>query len=341
MITKSEAFRAAANKINRGELGPEFFTLGISTSALFDMRTANEILRTEGEANYKAHMNTEEPLGAGAALYFVNKLLHLNQTGKILVNMKIVSHNHPFAAQRIHHSMVHHGLTFKDRPGMRQGLGEVYTSGKPVTPTLLKNFGVDLFLSNHETEVKNALQAGQAAGLVVAEPPAYAPSPDLNTIRFSFDFDRVWGLRYGKPGDEDAHLDGDDYYKQYGLWKYKERELGLPSHPAEPGPLAKFAMQANQLRHYLRTNPEEGANVEIGLVTANTGVVLHRTANTLREWDIEPDYMMGVGGVALKGPHLAEWGADIFFDDSSRHVESARPYTLAVLVPHVTREPTP
>jgi 5'-nucleotidase len=58
------------------------------------------------------------------------------------------------------------------------------------------------------------------------------------------------------------------------------------------------------------------------LVTAR-GVPAHaRVIHTLRHWDIRVDEAIFAAGCP-KGPLLAAFGADIFFDDTRKNIDSA------------------
>ena len=56
-----------------------------------------------------------------------------------------------------------------------------------------------------------------------------------------------------------------------------------------------------------------------------------RVIHTLRGWGIRIDESVFLDG-ADKGPFLEAFGADIFFDDQTRHVESAGRYVNAAHV---------
>ena len=54
---------------------------------------------------------------------------------------------------------------------------------------------------------------------------------------------------------------------------------------------------------------------------------------TLRHWGVRLDEALFLGG-RDKGPFLEAFGADLFFDDSSHNIESARRHVAAGHVPH-------
>jgi 5'-nucleotidase len=53
----------------------------------------------------------------------------------------------------------------------------------------------------------------------------------------------------------------------------------------------------------------------------------------LRHWGIRIDEALFLAGMD-KGPFLEAFGADIFFDDQSKHCESARQHVATCHVPH-------
>ena len=58
-----------------------------------------------------------------------------------------------------------------------------------------------------------------------------------------------------------------------------------------------------------------------------------RVIRTLRHWGIRIDEALFLAGMD-KGPFLHAFGADIFFDDQSKHCESARMHVATCHVPH-------
>jgi len=69
------------------------------------------------------------------------------------------------------------------------------------------------------------------------------------------------------------------------------------------------------------------------LVTARSAPAHERAIRTLMDWRINVDEAMFLGGLA-KGPFLREFRPDFYFDDQTRHVESASLHVSAGHVPH-------
>ena len=62
--------------------------------------------------------------------------------------------------------------------------------------------------------------------------------------------------------------------------------------------------------------------IRTALVTARSAPAHERAIRTLMDWNIEVDEAMFLGGLP-KGEFLREFEPDFFFDDQTRHVESA------------------
>ena len=73
--------------------------------------------------------------------------------------------------------------------------------------------------------------------------------------------------------------------------------------------------------------------IRTALVTARSAPAHERVIRTLRAWNIRIDEALFLGGLD-KGEFLRAFGADIFFDDQTRHVESAALHVSAGHVPH-------
>ena len=84
--------------------------------------------------------------------------------------------------------------------------------------------------------------------------------------------------------------------------------------------------------------PGEDAPIRTALVTARSAPAHERVIRTLREWGVRLDEALFLGGRA-KGPFLAAFGADIFFDDSAHNIDSARLHVAAGHVPHGVANP--
>ena len=90
-------------------------------------------------------------------------------------------------------------------------------------------------------------------------------------------------------------------------------ELPLPDGPFKPLLAALHRLQqAGSPKMRIRT----------ALVTARSAPAHERAIRTLMDWHIEVDEAMFLGGLP-KGEFLREFEPDFFFDEQTRHVESA------------------
>jgi 5'-nucleotidase len=62
--------------------------------------------------------------------------------------------------------------------------------------------------------------------------------------------------------------------------------------------------------------------IRTALVTARSAPAHERAIRTLMDWGLEVDEAMFLGGLD-KGPFLKSFEPDFFFDDQTRHCESA------------------
>ena len=84
--------------------------------------------------------------------------------------------------------------------------------------------------------------------------------------------------------------------------------------------------------------PPEEPLIRTALMTARSAPAHERVIRTLRSWDIRIDEALFLGGMD-KGTFLKAFKADIFFDDQSRHCESASKHVPTGHVPQgVTNE---
>jgi 5'-nucleotidase len=99
-----------------------------------------------------------------------------------------------------------------------------------------------------------------------------------------------------------------------------------------PGPFKPLleALHRLQLADDLNKVPMQ---VRTALVTARSAPAHERAIRTLMDWNIDVDEAMFLGGMD-KGPFLREFEPDFYFDDQTRHVQSAGAHVPAGHVPH-------
>ena len=136
------------------------FMIGISSRALFDLEEENAIFESQGVEAYVDYQiaHEKEVLAPGAAFSLIQAFLALNrERDSRQIEVVIMSKNSADAALRIFHSIEYYGLDIT-----RAAL----TGGGAIAP-YLRAYGVDLYLSFNAEEVKNALQSGIAAGVLL------------------------------------------------------------------------------------------------------------------------------------------------------------------------------
>ena len=67
---------------------------------------------------------------------------------------------------------------------------------------------------------------------------------------------------------------------------------------------------------------EAPMRVRTALVTARSAPAHERAVRTLMDWNVQVDEAFFLGGLD-KGPFLREFEPDFFFDDQTRHCDSA------------------
>jgi 5'-nucleotidase len=289
--------------------------VAISSRALFDLGESHALFEREGLDAYVRYQvaREDEVLAPGIAFPLVEKLLRLNRLGADLPRVEVIllSRNSGDTGLRIFNSIEHYGLDI---------IRAAFTSGASTYP-YAKAFGADLFLSANAEDVSRALATGMAAATIL---PAKAPERRHEELRIAFDGDAVI---FGDESERISHEEGIDAFHA------NERERA--AQPLSGGPFRGFL---DGLHRIQAAFPAEDAPLRIALVTARSAPAHKRVILTLRQWGVRIDESMFLGG-RDKGPFLQAFGADIFFDDSSVNVESARRHVAAGHVPHGVRNP--
>ena len=163
-------------------------TIGVSTRALFDMEKEHEIFLEKGARAYVEYelAHERDVLAPGPAFRLIQAFLRLNETDRQSdrqgvkgrrdsgagrkdcmkengeepirrTEVVIMSKNSADAALRIFHSIEHYGLDIKKA---------ALITGAPIAPNQ-KAYHVDLYLSANQEYVRDALDCGVAAELVL------------------------------------------------------------------------------------------------------------------------------------------------------------------------------
>ena len=287
-------------------------TVAITSRALFDLEHSHALYEREGVEAYQAHQRAHEdaPLMPGIAFPLVRKLLALNADAPAdapRVEVILLSRNSSDTGLRIFNSIRHHRLAISRA---------TFTSGAPTWP-YIRPFGAHLFLSANPESVRRALEHGVAAATIL---PAAAAQTWRDQLRIAFDGDAVIF------GDESERVS-----QEQGLAAFHDHETTRAREPLSGGPFRGFLDALHRLQAAFPAG--EHAPIRTALVAARSAPAHERVIRTLREWDVRLDEALFLGG-RDKGPFLETFGADIFFDDSRRNIDSARRHVAAGHVPH-------
>ena len=277
--------------------------VAISSRALFDFEEENRVFEASDDRAYMQLQlqRLEQPARAGVAFSLVNKLLAFNTTAP-RVEVVILSRNDPVSGMRVFRSAQHYGLP------IQRG---VFTRGQSPW-RYLKPLAAHLFLSTNEADVRSALDAGVPAARVY---PHSARASDMHPaeVRIAFDGDAVLF------SDEAERV-----YQREGLVAFQDHERIHSAKPLAPGPFKPLL----EAVHRLQREPAHDMRIRTALVTARSAPAHERAIRTLMDWHIEVDEAMFLGGLS-KGEFLREFEPDFFFDDQTRHVESASAHVPA------------
>ena len=289
--------------------------VAISSSALFDLTESDQVYREEGVASYARYQiaREEDPLAPGDAFQLVRKLLGINALlqQKERVEVILLSRNTADTGLRVFKSIEHYDLPI--RRAAFTGGGAPYKYMKP--------FGCQLFLSTHQQDVIDALEAGIAAASIIGGPAVESSNEEL---RFAFDGDAVLF------SDESERI-----YQEHGLDGFIASERGLANEPMISGPFKPFLAALHELQQ------EFGGGdcpIRTALVTARSAPAHERVIKTLRSWGIRLNESLFLGGMK-KSEFLGAYRADVFFDDQAEHCRLARDIVTTGHVPNgVTNE---
>ncbi|PRC95138.1 5'-nucleotidase [Solimicrobium silvestre] len=279
--------------------------IGVSSRALFDLETEEDIFQQQGLANYRQHQleheNTILKPGAGFAL--VRALLKLNALtpDKRLVEVVIMSRNSSETSLRIFNSIKHYDLDIT-----RAAL----TGGSMLAP-YLKAFNISLFLSKHEEDVRAAASSGVAAALLYQKPDKI--TQELDQIRIAFD------------GDAVIFSDASErIYQEHGVEAFEQHERENARNPLVAGPFAPVLKALAFIQTHFKAPDGQSSPIRTALVTARASPAHERVIRTLRAWDVLIDETFFMGGVE-KSAVLAAFQPHMFFDDQHGHCQLAAP----------------
>lgn len=291
--------------------------VAITARALFEMEKENDIYERHGLDAYRDYQlkNENEILEAGTAFHLVSGLLKFNSNSRSkeaeLVKVVIMSSNSPDLSLRIFKSIEEYRLKIDQA---------VFSSGDPIYP-YLESFGVDLFLSRSEVEVRSAISSGIAAAKLYSPPEGFLPDDD--EIRIAFDGDAVL-----------FSAEAENIYQKYGINGFIEHEKNNSQKMLPAGPFAKLL---NTLIKLKQPNFVGEQKLKLALVTARSVATHERVIRTFRSWNIRIDQAFFLGGMP-KDRVLKEFRPHIFFDDQAIHAMPASKVAPSGKVPVVNDE---
>jgi 5'-nucleotidase len=288
--------------------------VAISSRALFDLSESHSLYEREGVEAYQAHQVARESeiLVPGVAFDLVRKLVKLRNADDVpYVEVVLLSRNSADTGLRVFNSIQHYGL------GITRA---VFTSGSD-TSRYVSALGSHLFLSADANDVKHALDSGHAAATIVPRAPTTREDALVKheELRIAFDGDAVLF------SDEAERV-----FQSGGLDAFSRSEKDAASKPLAAGPFQNFLSALHRIQTEF---PRDKQPIRTALVTARSAPAHERVIRTLRQWGVRIDEALFLGGLD-KSEFLRAFGADIFFDDQRRHVESASRVVPSGHVPH-------
>lgn len=284
--------------------------IGISSRALFNLEEANRIYDLKGLKEYSAYMREREtqPLDKGSGFDLIKAILDLNGIvdDHRPCEVVVTSKNSPATSFCLFNSIKHYELPIERA---------VLSGGSPLAP-YLDAFSVDLYLSAHEDDVRDAIAADIAAAVILPTP--LAEVDPRKEIRIAFDGDAVLF------SDEAERI-----YKEQGFDAFIEHEESKAQENLPQGPFARLLHTLSVLQ---KDTHFENPPIRTALITARSLPSHMRVLNTLRAWDVEIDEAFFMGGVA-KTDILRTFNPHIFFDDQKIHCETASKVTPTGHVP--------
>jgi 5'-nucleotidase len=290
---------------------PSLLVVAISSRALFDFEEENRVFDPTDDSAYRELQleRLESPARPGIAFPLVRKLLAFNADGARRVEVVILSRNDPVSGLRVFRSVKGAELAIERA---------VFTRGRSPY-SYLAPLKANLFLSANVDDVRAALAAGFPAAHVYLQSNLVDSHPD--EVRIAFDGDAVLFA------DEAERI-----YQQQGLSAFQSHEADRATRPLPPGPFKPLLEALHRLQSADDTD-KVAMRVRTALVTARSAPAHERAIRTLMDWNIDVDEAMFLGGLD-KGPFLREFEPDFYFDDQTRHVESAGAHVPAGHVPH-------
>lgn len=279
--------------------------IAVASSALFNLTESDSVFKAQGLKAYKDYQrqHQNDPFEKGVAFPFIKRLLNLNNSfpDSNPVEVILMSKNSPETGLRAFNSIKHYGLNIT-----RAG----FTSGQPHFK-YLPSFNTALFLSANANDVKDAIDNGYAAGMVLNN--TVIDDENDNELRIAFDFDGVIA------SDESEQI-----YRTEGLEKYQQYESERSSVPLNTGPVIELLKRISLFQQMEIRKQEQDPSyrriLRTAIVTARNAPVHERMINTLHAWDIDIEEAFFLGGID-KSRILNVMKPHIYFDDQIVHLD--------------------
>lgn len=296
----------------------EILVIGVSTRALFNLETENQVFDVQGIEAFREYQlqYEDEILERGTAFYLVQSLLELNKiANKQIVEVVVMSRNSPETGMRVLNSIEKYEL-----PITRVAL----TGGEPLAP-YIDAYDVDLFLSKDAKDVQAVIDSKQSAAALLYAPPTTFTPKDAR-VKIAFDADAVLF------SDESEFR-----YKTEGMDSFHQYEKEHEDDPLNEGPFAKLLIKLSKIQEHLPMRIEYSP-LRLAIVTARNAPSHKRVIKTLRKWNVYVDEVYFLGGLS-KNKILEAFGAHIFFDDQETHLNPASKVVPSGKVPYDSKSP--
>lgn len=295
----------------------EMLVVGVASSALFDLTESDQVFNERGEASYRQYQeeHIEDVLRPGVAFPFIKRLLSLNDLAvgaTPLVEVIVLSRNAPETGLRVMRSVKAHQLSIT-RAIFMQGRSPYH---------FMQALSMSLFLSANEKDVREAIEAGFAAGQVVGAPAASSDGADL---RIAFDFDGVL--------TDDS---SERVMQAGGLAAFHSNETENATVPLPEGRLAEFLRGINRIQdieeRLFDQDHSYNRRLHVAIVTARNAPSHERVVRAIQSWGLRVNDAFFLGGIE-KAKVLQVLSPHIFFDDQKGHIEAAAREVPSVHVP--------
>lgn len=298
----------------------EKVVIAVSSRALFDLEEEHALFEEKGYKAFRDHQVRYQNTPLRPAWPFPSCAACSPSTSSTAIWRPSGSlrsrATSPETAQRFFHSCRHYRL-----PISAGG----FTSGHSTYPYLAA-FNASLFLSANPENVRNAIAAGQPAGLVMPSPVGTRMTTPVRRWRIAFDFD-------GVIADDESERE----YQKEGLSGFHRLEQEKASTPPSPGPLRRLfeqlsAFQRFDYNHRGAADPYFEPAVRISIVTARGAPSEERLITTLKSFGMSAAELFLLDGLD-KQPFLKAIRPHIFFDDQANNLKPSLNIVPSVLVP--------